>query len=110
MKFKLAAIGAVVLLAAGPALAGQSVATSLLSGSTIERAMLAGSGDLFANYIPNNRVDANLSTSLFSGVVSVSIRFDLGTSAAVGYICSGALLDSYHVLTAAHCIDKNDDG
>lgn len=110
MQVKLAAVAFAALVAAAPAMAGQSIASSFLSGSTVERAILAGDGDAFNNYVPSNRVDPNVLTSPFSGVVSVSIRFDLGTPQAAGYICSGALLDSYHVLTAAHCIDSNDLG
>ena len=110
MQVKFAAVVFAALVAAAPAMAGQSVASSFLSGSTVERAILAGDGDNFANYIASNRVDPNVLTSPYSGVVSVSIRFDLGTPQAAGYICSGALLDSYHVLTAAHCIDSNDLG
>jgi V8-like Glu-specific endopeptidase len=110
MQFKLAAIAVAAFAAAAPAMAGQSIVSSFLSGSTIERAILAGDGDQFANYDPLNRVDQNVLTSPFSGVVSINIRFDIGTSQEAGYICSGALLDSYHVLTAAHCIDANDKG
>lgn len=110
MKVKLALVGAAVLLGSAPALAAASFATTFLSGSIIERAILAGDGDAFNDYVPTNRVDPNVLTSPFSGVVSVSIRFDLGTPQVAGFICSGSLLDSYHVLTAAHCIDKNDDG
>lgn len=110
MQVKLAAIAAAALVASAPALASQSIATSFLSGSTVERAILAGDGDDFNDYIPTNRVDANLPTSLFSGVVSVSIRYNVGTPDVFGFICSGALLDSYHVLTAAHCIDADDKG
>ncbi len=110
MQFKLAAIAVAAFAAAAPAMAGQSIVSSFLSGSTVERAILAGDGDEFADYIPSNRVDPNVLTSPFSGVVSVSIRYGLGPDQAAGYICSGALLDSYHVLTAAHCIDSNDAG
>ena len=109
-SIKRAAVAAAVLLTCGSAMATGSLASKLLYGSQVEKAILAGDGDLNNDYIPLNRVDANIPTSPFSGVVSINIRFDIGTANQASYICSGALLDSFHVLTAAHCIDKNDDG
>lgn len=109
-SLKHAAAAAAMLLACGSSLAAGSYAATSLRGSTVSPLILAGDGDANNDYIPLNRVDANLPTSPFSGVVSVSIRYDLNTTAPTGFICSGALLDSWHVLTAAHCIDKVDDG
>lgn len=54
---------------------------------------------------PAQRVDPNLPSSPFSGVVS--IRIDIGADA---YICSGAAIDRWHVLTAGHCIDSDGKG
>jgi hypothetical protein len=50
---------------------------------------------------PAAHVDANVPTSPFAGVVSISV-FVPGPG---GFIGSGVLLDSTHVLTAAHVVD-----
>lgn len=103
---KLAASAAAAALLSGSAfavLAPGSVASTSLFGSDVQRAIL--SSDL-----PGNLVDANTSSSAFSGVVSLNIRFDIGGANYASYICSGALLDDWHVMTAGHCIDSNDNG
>ncbi|WP_137936991.1 trypsin-like serine protease [Chitinivorax sp. B] len=54
---------------------------------------------------PDSRVDPNVPTSKFNGVVSLNIRYD-GQS----FICSGAAISPWHVLTAGHCVDTNGQG
>ena len=47
-----------------------------------------------------DRVDPNVTTSPFAGVVSLNFANGLGS-----FICSGALLSTRHIITAAHCAD-----
>lgn len=54
---------------------------------------------------PGARVDPNLPSSAFSGVVSINIRYD-----GKGYICSGTLVGKRQVVTAGHCVDTNGQG
>lgn len=55
---------------------------------------------------PAARVDANVPTSPFSGVVSINIRYSDGSS----YICSGAMIDRWHAVSAGHCVDSDGNG
>ncbi|MDO8179488.1 MAG: trypsin-like serine protease [Undibacterium sp.] len=54
---------------------------------------------------PGARVDANVASSAFSGVVSINIRYD-GQS----FICSGALVGKRSVVSAGHCVDTDGNG
>jgi hypothetical protein len=54
---------------------------------------------------PQAHVDPNVSSSPFSGVVSIQIAY--GNEY---YICSGALVGKRQVVSAGHCVDKNGDG
>ena len=54
---------------------------------------------------PAAHVDPNVSSSKFSGVVSIQISYG-----KENYICSGALVGKRQVVSAGHCVDQYGDG
>jgi secreted trypsin-like serine protease len=54
---------------------------------------------------PGARVDANVASSRFSGVVSLAIQYD-----GQQFICTGTLVGKRQVVTAGHCVDTNGNG
>lgn len=59
---------------------------------------------------PAARVDPNVLTSPFTGVVSINLRFIDADGVQESFICSGTAIDPWHVLTAGHCVDPLDNG
>lgn len=123
MKFfrpKTALIAAVATLAAGVVQAAgtpQSTYFNLRAEATLdERVANIVAGD--PNGTPPDsataRIDPNLQSSPFSGVVSLNIRYwgmnSSGQMATLSFICSGALISPIHVMTAGHCIDTTGQG
>lgn len=83
-----------------------------LAAITAQAAVTVG-GTTYTPYIlsgalpdtPAARVDPNVPSSPYSGVVSINIVYD-----GLSFICSGALVSPRHVISAGHCVDTNDQG
>lgn len=94
------AIGAIFVAGFALSLASTASAT-VVSRNNIEALITSGAPP----DSPANRVDPNTTTSNFSGVVSINIRYS-GQS----YICSGALVGARQVISAGHCVDTTGNG
>lgn len=58
---------------------------------------------------PANRVDPNTTTSRFAGIGSIWTSVASGPTAG-NYIGSGTPISPYHILTAGHVVDTDDNG
>ena len=91
------------ILAIGTAFAMGSAQASIASTPGVVITPAITSGALPDS--PDGRIDPNLPSSAFSGVVSININFD-----GAGYICSGALVGKRQVVSAGHCVDTDGNG
>jgi len=95
-----AAVAAVMVLCFAMASSAFAGALSNLPGSPVPLIVAGAPPDS-----PAARVDPNLPTSPYSGVVSINIRYS-----GLSFICSGTLVSKRDVITAGHCIDTDGNG
>ena len=75
------------------------------NGGTYQPAIVVGDPDGSPPVTPKDRIDPNVSTSAFAGVVSINTV--VGSNS---YIGSGSAISSRQILTAAHVVDTDYDG
>jgi hypothetical protein len=73
--------------------------------ATVDKAIVVGDPCSSPPVTPADRVDENVPSSPFAGVVSINPISDDGS-----YLCSGVVISDRHILTAGHCADDDDDG
>lgn len=101
-------LGAVSVLALTfSTLSNADMIGSPLNTDNIEAYISAGNGDnsISSEAAIDGRIDDNVSTSRFTGVVSIQIIKE-GDS----YICTGTAVGKRKILTAAHCVDSDGQG
>jgi hypothetical protein len=87
------------------AFAGSAANASVIEGGTFTPLITAGA----LPDTPGAHVDPNTPASPFSGVVSINIRYMVGT-VQQSFICSGTLVGKRQVISAGHCVDTDGNG
>ncbi|MGX4642228.1 trypsin-like serine protease [Massilia sp. SYSU DXS3249] len=93
--------GSIVAIGMTFAMGSAQASVAATSGSIVTPTITSGA----APDSPAKRVDPNVASSKFSGVVSLNIVYD-GQS----FICSGALVGKRQVISAGHCVDTAGNG
>lgn len=92
-------------LVAGAYFGGAAAHASVIPGENVAPVITAGDPSGTPPDSPGARVDPNVASSPFSGVVSIQIIYG-----GNGYICSGALVGKRQVISAGHCVDTDGNG
>ncbi|MFC5548425.1 trypsin-like serine protease [Massilia aerilata] len=93
------------------------ILTAMAAGTQAQAAVIGTTGSVKPLIVsgalpdtPDNRIDPNVASSPFSGVVSINIRYNNAAGEPESYICSGALVGKRQVISAGHCVDTNGNG
>ncbi|MCK4871870.1 MAG: hypothetical protein KAS72_04005 [Phycisphaerales bacterium] len=90
------------VIAATAVLGGNAVAPVSAVDEGIHPIIMAGDPNGEPPDTPDDRIDPNVPTSRYGGVVSIRT--------GVNAVSTGTIISPYHILCAAHSFDRNNDG